>query len=734
MLLDTFEASMETAINDMAQRPRTPKPQTPAFSAWGVVRGAGRSVPAGVAETGASGIELMSGLSKVDISAETMRASQTEEGRMEMQRRAQETLETGFRGNDVSASLRNVAEDYMPDPLTAHGAEMAVAEFGRLGTKALTAGVLLGPVAGAIVSGAEEGFTEAEKLARQGVDVKTRTKVGAVTGALTGLGFALPVAGKTVAGTVGLAVAGGPLSFAGQNAATREILDNAGYDKLADQYDPFDPVGLTLSTLVPLGFGAMAMRSAARARGAQAVADAPASAVDEQQVDAARVNLLRENLDAQRLTGTDNILGAEKHNAAVARAIDQMAAGERVDVSDMVGPDVGAVARAALDQRVAAVAEPPARTDLEIQQALAERIDRAPEEALAEYSRLKDTDGGRILNTDEARELSPEYRADRTRSAAVHEPASAFVKRIYAEKLAKPTPDGYDPVVLFTAGGTGAGKSTALRVMGDAASRAEIIYDTNMNTVPSAVQKVEQALAAGRDVRIAYVYRDPVDALVGGALPRATRMGRTVPIREHARTHAGAAETMRELAKRYAGDPRVSILAIDNSRGRDGVRAAELADLPLVEYNGLERSLQNALQEEFDQGRISREIYRGTAGSNVEIDARTAGAVGELPQRVPGQSQEGTAAGTAGQAVTPGPEGAAPQGEGGSTTTPIESPAVARAAMDLEASNPDLMVQLDGMDAPVRLADLMAQVRQEVADDLAEVPLIETAATCFLRS
>lgn len=76
---------------------------------------------------------------------------------------------------------------------------------------------------------------------------------------------------------------------------------------------------------------------------------------------------------------------------------------------------------------------------------------------------------------------------------------------------------------------------------------------------------------------------------------------------------------------------------------------------------------------------------------------------------------------------------AAPAADG-QPAVQVESPAVARAAQDLEALNPDLMVQLDGMDKPVRLADLMAQVRQEVAEDLAELPLIETAAACFLRT
>ena len=113
----------------------------------------------------------------------------------------------------------------------------------------------------------------------------------------------------------------------------------------------------------------------------------------------------------------------------------------------------------------------------------------------AEYAQITNekgentTKGGRLLNTDEARELSPEYRADRTKSADVHEPSSALVKQMYADKLSQPTPAGLDNTVVFTAGGTGAGKSTGLGVMENVNSgvrNAEIVYDTNMNTFDSA--------------------------------------------------------------------------------------------------------------------------------------------------------------------------------------------------------------------------------------------------------
>jgi hypothetical protein len=253
--------------------------------------------------------------------------------------------------------------------------------------------------------------------------------------------------------------------------------------------------------------------------------------------------------------------------------------------------------------------------------ALEEKITADPNAAIAEYNSLANTDGGRILNTDEARELSADYRADRTRSADVHEPASQFIKTLYAKKLDEPVAEGRDPLVLFTAGGTGAGKSSSLRTAEGAElqQRADIIYDTNMNNVASSEKKIEQALASGRDVAIQYTYREPVEALTGGALPRAMRMGRTVPLDDHVATHVGSRSAMDALQAKYAGDPRVTFVGFDNSLGKGNVAQKAIDLLPKVDENGLRERLENALDAEHQAGRISDAVRNGTA--NIRRDA-----------------------------------------------------------------------------------------------------------------
>lgn len=241
---------------------------------------------------------------------------------------------------------------------------------------------------------------------------------------------------------------------------------------------------------------------------------------------------------------------------------------------------------------------------------------------IQQYQQLADSDEGRTINTDLARELSPHYRADRTKSADVHEPSSALMKRHYADRLAAPTPKGREATVVFTAGGTGAGKTTGMEMakkVDPNLAKAELLYDTNMNSFDSADKKIRQALDAKRNVDIVYTYRDPVEALENGALKRAKRMeetmgtGRTVPLSEHMKTHMGARQVIEQVAAKYRNNPNVRIRVIDNSRGVGKAQLSSLDKLPKLKENEVRKGLQDALERAKKSGAISEAIYRGTA-------------------------------------------------------------------------------------------------------------------------
>lgn len=270
--------------------------------------------------------------------------------------------------------------------------------------------------------------------------------------------------------------------------------------------------------------------------------------------------------------------------------LDEMAKGGEIDPQSVERKDIGAQLQARVENDYPSLAK--------------------------EYAFIPDSNGGQILNTDLARELSPAYRQDRTRSADVHEAASSFVKKLYAEKLAAPTPAGKDSLVLFTAGGTGAGKSTGLKLFPKLADSAEIIYDANLNRFDSADSKIQQALNAGRDVQIIYTYADPLKAFAQ-AIGRSEGMkkklgsGRTVPIGEHVKTHVGSSETVRQLAEKYRDDPRVGVNVVDNTGNKGAARPSSLEKLPKINDNGLRQRILEALNEARSAGKISDATYAG---------------------------------------------------------------------------------------------------------------------------
>lgn len=298
-----------------------------------------------------------------------------------------------------------------------------------------------------------------------------------------------------------------------------------------------------------------------------------------------------------------------------------------------------------------------------VTQRFADAIKNDPEGMRTAYAALPESQGGKVLNTDIARELSPDYNTSaETRSAHsanVHEPASDLVKAMYAEKLKEPPAEGQANMVLFTAGGTGAGKSTAIEGIPEVAKladSAQIIYDNNFNNLASSQNKVEQALAAGKDVHIAYVYRDPTDALVNGALPRAMKTGRTVPLQAHAETHLGAFETVGKLQALYKDNPRVTFDVIDNSLGRGNAQLSSMEQLAGKRYNVPEEELRNALIAEHEAGRISDAVRAGTdspaAGGDRQLPEGNRPVAGGQPQRGGPQGSAG-AGGGAPDRVTP---------------------------------------------------------------------------------
>jgi len=253
-----------------------------------------------------------------------------------------------------------------------------------------------------------------------------------------------------------------------------------------------------------------------------------------------------------------------------------------------------------------------------------EQIDSDFEGAVEQYNKLPDSKGGKVVNTDTARELNAHYMEDRTLAPAVHVTSSQFTKDLYTERLTQPAQEGEDEAVMFTAGGAGSGKTSAMEQF-DSTDRYHTVVDTTMAKYKTGKAKIEQALAAGKEANIVMVTRDPVESLVVGALPRAVRMeaefgsGRVVPLDAHLSTHKDAVATVIRLAEEYKDDPRVQISVLDNNHGKDNAQESSIDALKEIEYTNIEDNLLNALEKEYAEGRISTPIYLATKGEAAGI-------------------------------------------------------------------------------------------------------------------
>ena len=169
--------------------------------------------------------------------------------------------------------------------------------------------------------------------------------------------------------------------------------------------------------------------------------------------------------------------------------------------------------------------------------------------------------------------------------------------------------------VAFMAGGGGAGKSTANELVGEQIAKAHTVLDGTLSSYDKAKRNVQLALSLGNDVRIYYVYREPVEALRNGVLTRAERTGRTVTIDALVKGHAGSSNAVRKLQSEFGDNPKFKLIAIDNSRGQGNAKIVDLKDITPVIQSGLKERLQNATENEYQSGRIGETVRRATTAN-----------------------------------------------------------------------------------------------------------------------
>lgn len=245
------------------------------------------------------------------------------------------------------------------------------------------------------------------------------------------------------------------------------------------------------------------------------------------------------------------------------------------------------------------------------------------EKALKDYqARTEKIFGSKnIVAGDDAKYSVPGMAPDK--SMNYHEPASEFVKGYYKHLLADP--ESTHKPVMITAGGTGAGKTSALKKYfvdnGGNVNDYAAIVDTNLTTLHSATSRIEPALATGHDVQVKFVYRDPVEAFQNGVIPRAASEGRAVTASTHAETHAGSLDAIKQIADKYKSNPNVHVEVIDNSRGAGKAQAVPLDFLHDKSYTKgeIQSKIHSLLDSQLQEGKLTNEQHTIFKGSDTPV-------------------------------------------------------------------------------------------------------------------
>lgn len=203
------------------------------------------------------------------------------------------------------------------------------------------------------------------------------------------------------------------------------------------------------------------------------------------------------------------------------------------------------------------------------------------------------------ISADEAKEVIPGYKG--SNAPDYHEASSGLAKAKYAEKLQLNKGQGNN-TVMFTAGGTGVGKTTGLRGAGVKLNDYPVIYDTNLSGLESSTKKIQSALDNGYQVEIKFVSRDPIASFEFGVLPRTKRTGRVVTIEEHLNRHTDSLTTLQELKRKF-GDS-LSVKYYDNNK--PGAPIVDFNELP--RYNYSRNELQTILKQKLKQSVSNQEL------------------------------------------------------------------------------------------------------------------------------
>lgn len=268
-------------------------------------------------------------------------------------------VSTAMAANDAleaaSVRTREFSKSLVGDPRTTGTAANVIQGFSKAATEFTLGSLAGGPLSGAALLGATEGYAHYNDLLDLGVDEDTAQRSGMTTAMLTGGSAFLPVAmpakwlaGLTTPAALGVQAATGAAVNTGFGVANRyaqaKILRDAGYDTMADQAEVWDKTNLLVDAISGAFFGTHI--------GWHGIKELDGARIDPSVLDAAKVVQDRQAvIDAAPGVPVDP-KSAAVNRQALEKSVGDLLTGKPVDVSE-IDTAGAAFARGDVDQSAA---------------------------------------------------------------------------------------------------------------------------------------------------------------------------------------------------------------------------------------------------------------------------------------------------------------------------------------------------------------------------------------------
>lgn len=737
MIDSLFQSGTDTALDDQVQRSAPFKPPEVKFGVGQLVKAPFQGIASGSTKTAAFAADVLGAFGDVagsgGFNAGGMFATATPEERKQQEAARQRWVNSGPEfSNPVGDELRQRAKDVMPDPTQTHAAAQIVAGISEFATQAVTYAAAAGPLAPALLAG-DVGMAEADKLKQEGVGLGARTAAGAVAGVAAGASVALPVVGTGIKSTAALVAAGGPGMFISQNVAERAILENAGYSKIASQYDPLDPVGLALSTLVPAAFGGVALRARMKA---------PATL--KEVVLGIESNNTRYGKDGKILEGPMTRLGTAKGEMQVVDSTNldpgfgvRPAADNSPAERARVGSDyLDAMLKryGSEDKAMAAYNAGPGAVDVALKKG-GDWLTHLPAETQAYVDKgMKQLGAGR---TGEAARATiardPEaVAAARVRQTADHldslrltpdNDLAGMTRHQDAIELAHEQMARGEAVSvtdLLRLDDVRTGRLLDDQIATAETARAALLGDAGNRADPGAVRALREDLTALQAAR-------PDDSPAAVKV-RAKELQDSDRLSYKQATAAAQKEVNGRLAEHTAQIDRLNKQIEQNARAQQAGDSVAALDRQIETMRAQRGTLDAPASSPRMLAMALAEAYKPPPVRR----APRVNAVAAEPARATGAEMLAAAGERPAAPAAPAPR--APQDAGVAPRTEVTSPEAA--ALDAQSAeiDPNLMVQLEGMEKPMSVADLLEQVKKDADEMKQDASFVEVAANCFLRN